>query len=105
METQQKSNQVLALLKETENGVTHSRRADDGLHAFTVDVAGLAHTVCYPDEVVASRPAKDLAVVAAAVLSLLRADPAPARVIVRAGMFETMLRTAGPYSMPAPAPS
>jgi hypothetical protein len=103
METHQKAAQVLELLKQPLAGMNLSHRADDGLNVFETERDGVKHRVCYPDELLTQRDPKDLALVVVAILALLRADPASARVIVRSGMFETMLRTATSYPHALPA--
>jgi hypothetical protein len=103
MDMQAKAQQVLELLNKTEIRVTHRPRQSEGLHEFSVAGDGNVHAVCYPDEALALRDANELALVAAAIFSLLRSDPESATVVVRNGMFEATLRMAGPYSMPLPA--
>lgn len=103
MEIKQKAARVLELLKLPLAGVNLNHCADGGLHVFEADRNGVKHRVCYPDDVLVQRDPKDLAVVAAAILTLLRSDPAPADVVVRSGMFETMLRTTSSYPNPLAA--
>ncbi len=98
MDMQQKASEVLALIKQSAPDVTFSLRADKGLHEFEADRGTVTHRICYSDDVFTQRDAHELAMVAASLFSLLRSDPGPARVVVRAGMFDTMLKTLGGYS-------
>jgi hypothetical protein len=103
METGQKAARVFELVKAPLVGVSLSHRAEGALHVFEADRNGVKHRVCYPEDVLAQRDPKDLAMVAVAILSLLRSDPGPAEVVVRSGMFDTTLRTTSSYPNPLPA--
>ncbi|MGH8630556.1 MAG: hypothetical protein ACREU7_07305 [Burkholderiales bacterium] len=103
MEIKQKAARVLELLKLPLAGVNLRLCVDGGLHVFEADRNGVTHRVCYPDDVLAQRDPKELAMVAAAILTLLRSDPTPVDVVVRSGMFETMLRATSSYPNPLAA--
>ena len=103
METEQKAARVFELLKLPLAGVNLSHGIEGALHVFEADRNGVKHRVCYPDDVLSQRDPKDLAMVAAAILTLLRSDPAAAEVVVRSGMFDITLRTTNSYPNPLPA--
>jgi hypothetical protein len=92
MDMKHKAAQVFDLLRLPLADMDLRHRSGDGLNVYETDSGGIRHRICYPDEVLAQRDPKDLAMVAALIFTLLRSDPGPAQVVIRSGMFETMLR-------------
>ncbi|MEX0958501.1 MAG: hypothetical protein WDZ63_04385 [Burkholderiales bacterium] len=95
MDSHDKAISLLELLRSQPLCTNPSYTNGGGLHEFATEHAGVKHRVCFPDDLVSVTRLEDLAVVAACVFDLLRSDEGPARVIVRDGMFKTMLTHVG----------
>ncbi len=92
MDATEKAARVLELLRQKLADASLGHSACGGMNVFESDRGDVKHRICYPDTVLAGREPEDLATVAAAIFTLLRCDPGPVRVVVRSGIFETMLR-------------
>jgi hypothetical protein len=94
MDSNDKAASVLELLQKKPACTNLSYRNSEGLHEFMAERAGVTHWVCYPDDVLNTSKLEELAAVAASVFDLLRAEDGPARVVIRSGIFRTMLTQA-----------
>lgn len=93
MDRQQKAARVLQLIRQALGDATLKYRQSDGLHEFERARGGIVHCIAYPDSVLDARSEEDLAMVATAALSLLSDDAVSASLVIRAGMFDTTLKS------------
>lgn len=101
MDSHDKAISLLELLRSQPLCTNPSYSNGDGLHEFATENAGVSHRVCFPDDLLSVTSIEDLAVVAARVFDLLHSAEESARVIIRAGIFRTMLTQASlPHALP-----